>query len=331
MHKCGGRLKPRMDAADYQQLESELTRLLAEKPTCAIAIVGHTPLAYHLVALLGKYHAMERFGGIYADEPVDAPPVRSIKPMGDLRKDRPGIVAIAADEEKEDLLERTVPHLPPTTRILLAGYGHFQFHDAVFKRVNAGTLVPSFANGYPNSLIHLYQCLQNAARLGLNGVVVEFGMFRGGTTMTLSRFAEELGGDWRIIGFDTFAGFPPRRSVLDMYSHPDCVYRDEASVRRYLAGRNVEIISGDIVNTASRIQGEPVVLAFVDTDNYTSAMAALDAIQDGVVVGGSIVFDHFTGRNRHRYTLGERIAAKRLLSDPRYFHLHDTGVFIKQR
>jgi hypothetical protein len=69
----------------------------------------------------------------------------------------------------------------------------------------------------------------------------------------------------------------------------------------------------------------------VDTDNFTSASAVLDIIQDRVALGGAIVFDHFTGRNRFLYTLGERFAAKRLLEDYRYFNLHDTGVFIKQR
>lgn len=320
-----------MDATDYEQLESELIKRLVEVPSGGIAIVGRTPLTHYLVALLRKYNAIDRLVGIYADEPAGLPAGLGLKPIADLARDRPALVAIAADEEKEDLLEKATPHLQPSAWVLLAGYGHFAFRDPVFTKVNSSCLVPSLANGYPNTLIHLYQCMQNAARLGLKGVVVEFGMFRGGTTMTLSRFAEELGMDWRVMGFDTFAGFPDRRSVLDMYNHPDCVFRDETAVRHYLSGRNVEIVAGDIVTTAGRLQGVPIVLAFVDTDNHTSAIAALDAVQDGVVVGGAIVFDHFTGRNRHRYTLGERIAAKRLLADNRYFHLHDTGVFFRQR
>jgi hypothetical protein len=48
------------------------------------------------------------------------------------------------------------------------------------------------------------------------------------------------------------------------------------------------------------------------------------------VPGGAIVFDHFTGTDRFRYTLGERIAGRVLLDDPRYFHLHGTGVFYRQ-
>src|SRR5262249_52093993 len=207
----------------------------------------------------------------------------------------------------------------------------FAFRDRFFHEELSQLLVPSLANGYPNSLVHLYQCASNAARLQLLGVVAEFGMFKGGTTMFLSRVIERLGMKWRIIGFDTFGGFPPRRSPLDMYDHPDCVFLDKSAVERYVMGRNVEIVPGDIVETCHRLDDEDLVLTFIDTDNYTSATAALGVVQERTVVGGCIVFDHFTGVDRFRYTLGERMAGAVLLDDPRYFHLHDTGVFYRQR
>jgi O-methyltransferase len=191
--------------------------------------------------------------------------------------------------------------------------------------------VPSLANGYPNSLVHLYQCLANAARLGLSGVVAEFGMFKGGTTMFLSKVIERLGASWPVIGFDTFGGFPPRCSPLDMYDHPGCVFTDLAAVRRYLDGRNIEIVPGDITDTCRRLEEEDLVLTFIDTDNYSPARAALDIVRERTVPGGVIVFDHFTGTDRFRYTLGERIAGRVLLDDPRWLHLHGTGVFYRQR
>ena len=54
-------------------------------------------------------------------------------------------------------------------------------------------------------------------------------------------------------------------------------------------------------------------------------------VRDRTVPGGAIVFDHFTGTDRFRYTLGERIAGRVLLDDPRWFHLHGTGVFYRQQ
>ncbi len=115
-----------------------------------------------------------------------------------------------------------------------------------------------------------------------------------------------------------------------MYDHPGCVFTDLESVRRYLDGRDIEIIAGDIANTCRRLKGEDLVLTFIDTDNYTPAAAALDVVRGRTLPGGAIVFDHFTGVDRFCRTLGERIAGSVLLDDPRWFHLHGTGVFYRQ-
>ena len=79
------------------------------------------------------------------------------------------------------------------------------------------------------------------------------------------------------------------------------------------------------------MKGEDLVLTFIDTENYTSAKAALEDVEDQTLVGGAIVFDHFTGVDRFRYTLGERITAYPLLDDSRYFNLYSAGVFYRQR
>lgn len=253
-----------------------------------------------------------------------------MRPFQALSEATCGVLVVAADVEKEDLLCAALPFICGTPKVIVAGYGHLGFRDAVFDEELAQLLVPSLANGYPHSLVHLYQCLANAARPGLAGVVAEFGMFKGGTTMFLSRLIERLGQSWPVIGFDTFGGFPPRRSALDMYDHPGCVFTDLAAVRRYLDGRDIEIVSGDITETWRRLEVEDLVLSFIDTDNYTPARAALDVARERTVPGGAIVFDHFTGTSRFRYTLGERIAGRILLDDSRWFHLHGTGVFYRQ-
>ena len=319
-----------MKTEDQQKMFAEVKAILATVPLTTFAIVGRTSLAFDLVALFRSIGAESQLLGIY--DKIHLSHVGGMeKPIAKLMADCPSVAIIASDVEKEDILGQALPYLSPKTKIVIAGYGHFNFRNLTFDKVTRNPLVPSLANGYPNTLIHLFQCLQNAARLGLEGVVAEFGMFKGGTTMLLAQFVRELGQKWPVIGFDSFAGFPPRRSPLDMYSHPDCVFLDEKAVRNYVQRDGIEVVSGDIVDTARRLSHERVILAFLDTDNFTSASAVLDIIQDRIVTGGAIVFDHFTGRNRFLYTLGERIAAKRLLEDPKYFNLHDTGVFIKQR
>lgn len=76
------------------------------------------------------------------------------------------------------------------------------------------------------------------------------------------------------------------------------------AVQRYLDGRDIEIMAGDIAATCGRLEGEDLVLSFVDTDNYTPARAALDVVRERTVPGGAIFFDHFTGTGRFRQTLG---------------------------
>jgi O-methyltransferase len=317
---------------DYCRLVADLEDELLSGGGQA-GMLGLTRVTLRLLASLAPAGLTRAVEAIYAPTEACAAipslvvPVRSFHA---LRQARHRVLVVAADEQKEDLLRAALPYIKGAPKVIVAGYRHLAFRDQVFHEEQGQLLVPSLANGYPDSLVHLYQCLVNAARLGLRGVVAEFGMFKGGTTMFLARVIRRLGAGWPVIGFDTFGGFPPRRSPLDMYNHPGCVFTDLAAVRRYLDGHDVEIVPGDITDTCARLEDEDLVLSFIDTDNYTPAAAALDVVRERTVPGGAIVFDHVTGTSRFRYTLGERIAASVLLDDPRYFHLHGTGVFYRQ-
>lgn len=318
--------------------DPDLSRLIADTEheildgARSVALLGLTSTTIDVLerlrsrGMLGAVravHARKDAGAIIGDVPV--------LPVEQLIGHTDDVLVVTSDEDKEDLLLEALEYITGTPKVVVAGYGHLAFRDHLFDEVRGQLVVPSIANGYPNCLVHIYQCLRNAARLELTGAVVEFGMFKGGTTLFMAEVVRRLGRDWPVIGFDTFAGFPPRRSALDMYDHPDCVFTDLDAVRRLVEPRGIRIVTGDIVETAATLDEQHVVLSFIDTDNHSSATAALDAVQDRTVVGGAIVFDHFTGVDRFRYTLGERIAGRRLLDDPRWFHLHGTGVFLRQR
>src|SRR5579875_3467718 len=320
-------MHPSDDAKLIEDVELELLRECR-----SIGILGLTRVTLQILNSLVPVGLVNAIAAVYTEEIITAHPnlpvpVCSLEELTNVHLDA---LVVAADAEKEYLIRKALPFIQGTPKVIVAGYGHFEFSDPIFQEELSQLLVPSFATGYPHTLTHIYQCLRNAARLELDGIVAEFGMFKGGTTMFMSRIIERLGMEWPIIGFDTFSGFPPRRSPLDMYSHPGCVFSDLEAVRRYLDGRNIEIVSGDIVETCHRIADQDLVLTFIDTDNYTPAKAAIDVVRERTLVGGAIVFDHFTGVNRFRYTLGERIAGTVLLDDLRYFHLHGTGIFYRQ-
>jgi O-methyltransferase len=279
-----------------------------------------------LLACVSGVHSVSSTHGLPAE--IHGVP---LLPLSGLMDSRSTAIVVAADTEKENVILEALPHITGVPKLIVAGYGHYLFHDPLFEEVRGETVPPSLANGYPNSLVHIYQCLCNAARLHLTGVVVELGMFKGGTSMFISQLVERLCVDWRVMAFDSFTGFPPRRSPLDMYDEPACVFTNVEALRRLFARSNVEIVSGDITQTSSRLADHDLVLTFFDTDNYSPARAALEVVREKTVTNGAIIFDHFTGTDRFRYTLGERLAARSLLDDPRYFNLHGTGVFIRQR
>src|SRR6266446_8560118 len=93
--------------------------------------------------------------------PPLAVPVRSFQALSQAQH---RVLVVAADAEKEDLLCAALPFIGGTPKVIVAGYGHLAFRDAVFEEEQAQLLVPSLANGYPHSLVHLYQCLANADR-----------------------------------------------------------------------------------------------------------------------------------------------------------------------
>ncbi|MGO6667653.1 hypothetical protein ELI49_30290 (plasmid) [Rhizobium ruizarguesonis] len=315
-----------MSPEDLSKVMLKLREAVTERqPGSRVAIAGWSAAAFDVAADPVFTSGAAELIGIFAGEGG-----ASVKPLKDLSAHFPDILVIAEDAGKEPILEAVALTLPHKTKIVIGGFSHFDFVDPVFDEIRRDLFIPSFANGYRHCLVHIYQCLQNAHRRGLTGCVAEFGMFKGGTTMLISRFVEALGADWKVYGFDTFDGFPDKRSPLDMYHHRDCVFRDVDMVKAVFAGRNVEVVEGDVVETVSRLAAEDLVLSFVDTDNFTSAEAIIRVIADRTQIGGAIVFDHWTGHDRHIDTIGERIAAKKLAADTRYFNLHGTGVFLRQ-
>jgi O-methyltransferase len=268
------------------------------------------------------------------DPSGDAAGHAQVEPWDELAPYSPDLLVVAEDRLKESLLTAAAAVLDqqrPLPHVLLEGLGHQSPDtDKQFRELEAPALVPSYATGHPHTRVHLLECLRAAAYRGRNGAIVELGAFKGGTSVWLAKAARLLGlAESPVIAFDAWDGFPPRRSILDLYEHPRCVFSDLAAVRAYTAPYGIELVVGDIFETApNRLADEPVLLAFVDTDNYSGARAALDAIVPNLVPGGAIVFDHFHTTEDYAYTIGERLAATASLADRGFLNLHGTGVFL---
>jgi hypothetical protein len=317
--------------ATTEDLFQQLLPLFSAAPR-RILLLGRTQVSFELRARLQQIGLGDWVLGIV--DPQAAPDEGlGVLEWSKATLEKADLVVITSDEDKVGLLrsfEQTRASSSAFPDVLLSGMGHMDFRDSLYDELNAPALVPSYATGYPFTRVHMYQHLRAAAASGLTGAIVEFGAFKGGTTAWLARVVRHLEMNVRILAFDSWDGFPPKRSVLDLYSHPRCVFSDLPSVRNYLEPLGVEIVPGDITDTAPlALKDVPVLLAFVDTDNYSPAVSALRAVADNVVPGGAIVFDHYTTTVDYLYTLGERMAADEVLQEGSFFHVEGTGVFVK--
>lgn len=311
-------------------LIAETVANIVDRDSSRIALLGLTADALTVSTALQALGLGDRVVGVFDPAFPQGRPIL-LRPWKEVVDPPPDLVVVCSDEAKEPLL-RAFCDVAGGSRVdvIIAGAAHLSFRDAVYDALDEPALVPSYATGYANTRVHLYQCLKAAAANGLSGAVVEFGAFKGGTTAWLARTTRRLGLNSRVIGFDSWSGFPPRRSPLDMYTHPRCVYRDVDAVRAHVAPLGIELVPGDIVDTAvDALRDVPVLLAFVDTDNYSPAKAALEAVLPNLVPGGAIVFDHYETTPDYLYTLGERMAADEVLAGAGLLHLHGTGVFVR--
>jgi O-methyltransferase len=301
----------------------------------AIALLGLSPTAIELLARLREDGFEPALRGIFDPNlPEGRRPLA--QPWPSLPDTPPDLLVICSDVDKEPLLRAAAHALDGSDNfpeVVLAGTAHLGFHDPAYDELDAPALVPSYATGHPHTRIHIYQCLKAAAAQGLKGAIVEFGAFKGGTTAWLARVVAQLGlRDTPVIGFDTWDGFPPRRSLLDLYEHPRCAFDDLEAARAYVKPLGVELVVGDIFDTAPRrLHDEPILLCFFDTDNYSGARVALETTVPNLVAGGALVFDHFATSDEYVYTIGERMAAHEVLEDAGLLHVHGTGVFVKLR
>jgi predicted O-methyltransferase YrrM len=310
-------------------LMSQLLKELAQGRH-RVAVVGRTAAG---IAVAAESRALGCEAWLFDPELLDGeePWVRGWSELAELR---PDVVVIASDLYKEALLRAAADatdDLSQLPSVVLSGLAHQELGDAAFADLEAPALVSSYATGHPHTRRHLYDCLRAAAAADRRGTVVELGAFKGGTSVWLARAIRSLGlRDSPVIAFDSWEGFPERRSLLDLYAHPRCVFSDLDAVRRYTEPYGIELVPGDIFETAPRrLAEERILLAFVDTDNYSGARVALTTIAENLVPGGAIVLDHFFTTADYAYTVGERMAATETLLSVGLLHLHGTGTFIR--
>ncbi len=172
--------------------------------------------------------------------------------------------------------------------------------------------------------------------LDVHGVIMEFGV-RWGRNLALYESLrgvyEPFNHNRKIVGFDTFEGFP---SVNEKDGQDDIIevgaYNVTQNYDEYLSGildyheqespishiKKYELVKGDAVASIQRyLSDNPhtiVSLAYFDFDIYEPTLACLTAIKDRLTKGSVIGFDELN----NQYYPGETLALKEVLGLDRY-------------
>jgi hypothetical protein len=158
--------------------------------------------------------------------------------------------------------------------------------------------------------------------LKVSGCFCEFGVFQG---RTLTRIAS-LAPDRAVHGFDSFEGLP--EDWRDGYKQGAFQTRVPA-----IGAKNVQLHAGWFDATVPSFVAtlaQPVALAHIDCDLYSSTRTVLDSITPHLTVGSIILFDeyfNYPGWRHHEHrALQESIESGELTVDAISYNAHGEQV-----
>jgi O-methyltransferase len=161
----------------------------------------------------------------------------------------------------------------------------------------------------------LYEAIGHIQRRGIEGDVVECGVWRGGSSMLSALALLQSGGSERTLWlYDTFEGMsePTEHDVAasgervsenwDYYrearEHPVLAYAGLADVQANMAStgyppERVRFVQGKVEDTIPATAPEQIALLRLDTDWYESTRHELEHLYPRLVPGGVLIIDDY--------------------------------------
>ena len=156
----------------------------------------------------------------------------------------------------------------------------------------------------------LYTATRHVHRQGIDGVFVEAGVWRGGSTMLAALTLAALGDDEReLFLYDTFAGMTEptpqdgdvaheRWEARRAEDHNEWAYAPLEQVEANLRDAGIDlarvtIVKGPVEETIPGVLPERIALLRLDTDWYESTRHELEQMYDLVPPGGIVLFDDY--------------------------------------
>ena len=150
----------------------------------------------------------------------------------------------------------------------------------------------------------LQACVESVVADGVEGDLIEAGVWRGGASLLMRATLDALGEAERCVWLaDSFKGFPapdaeryPADSGLDLSPHEFLsVPVDE--VRSYFArlglDHDLRFVEGFFTDTMPGLRGGRWAIARLDGDTYESTWVSLEALYPGLAQGGYLIVDDY--------------------------------------
>lgn len=191
------------------------------------------------------------------------------------------------------------------------------------------------------SFSHFMQMIE-----GVEGDIVECGIGRSRSLIILCSLAQQMHSTRRIIGYDSFAGFPEPSMEDISYRNPKKGEWSKSPSNKYeytesfclsileaaeipLNQLNLSLGKGYFEDTLPSNDSKQIALLNLDGDLYGSYKACLENLFPKMASGGVIIFDDFEEERKHAAFPGSRLAVKEFLglSEYKKIKLSKFGVY----
>jgi predicted O-methyltransferase YrrM len=144
----------------------------------------------------------------------------------------------------------------------------------------------------PEKLENIFFIIKNHLGSLESQNIVEFGSYRGGSSLIMGYLLKKLYPGARLWSLDTFEGMP-ETAAIDAHGVGDFADADlpgfEALIRKH--DLPITVLKGLCQNTFPLLADQRFGLAHIDVDIYSAVKYAAETAWDQMVPGGYLVFD----------------------------------------
>lgn len=188
----------------------------------------------------------------------------------------------------------------------------------------------------------LLQAIEHTYQEGIEGDIIECGVWRGGNLIIAALLKERLGLSAQIWGYDTFEGMSAPTEI-DRRLHHDELAADtfgrkrrghfsdwcysgidevRANISAHVPNADIRLIKGKVEDTLVREENVPerISVLRLDTDWYESTKIELEVLYPRLVPGGVLIIDDFGDWSGAKLAVEEYFAGRHI-----WLHRVDRG------